>query len=113
MTNTKQSLLYDVADTVATITLNRPDELNAITLDMLLELPRLLALAVANGARAILVTGAGRAFCSGAALGVAQNATSARDLGDIVETYYSPMARAFAESPVPIVTAINGPAAGA
>src|SRR5262245_52950895 len=64
---TEDEILYALADGVATITLNRPDKLNSLNDSMLQTLPRLLARA-ADEARAILITGAGRAFCSGAAL---------------------------------------------
>ncbi len=106
------TLLYSVETGVATITLNRPDQLNAVTRQMLARLPDLLERAVTDGARAILLTGAGRAFCSGAALG-GGNVDDERDLRAVVDNYYSPVARAFANSPLPIVTAVNGPAAGA
>lgn len=111
MDEANDHLLYARQGGVATITLNRPDQLNALTRPMLAALPGLLARAGDDGARALLLTGAGRAFCSGAELGADLNAT--RDLGDIVETFYNPVARALAASPIPIVTAVNGPAAGA
>lgn len=112
MTNQTAPLLFQIDQAVATITLNRPDQLNALTYEMLTDIPQLLRRAVDEGARAVLITGAGRAFCPGAALG-ADNLTPNRDLGTVIETYYNKVANAFAESPIPIVSAINGPAAGA
>lgn len=97
---------------VATITLNRPEQLNALTPEMLLAIPRTLERAVDAGARAILITGAGRAFCSGAALGVGAVPGEA-DLGELIDTYYNPVARALDALPVPSVSLINGAAAGA
>jgi len=97
---------------VATITLNRPEQLNALTPDMLLEIPRALNRAVDAGARAILITGAGRAFCAGAALGGGAT-PGVTDLGETIATYYNPLAEALSASPVPLVSAVNGPAAGA
>lgn len=105
-------LLYQRDGSVATITLNRPERLNALTYEMLLDIPRVLARAADEGARTILITGAGRAFCSGAELGP-DNASPDRDLGKVMEQYYNPIALAFARSPIPIVSAINGPAVGA
>src|SRR5215813_13047695 len=62
-----QQLLYNVEDRVATITLNRPDRLNAYTQVMAVELREAFAAADADeGVRAIVLTGAGRGFCAGA-----------------------------------------------
>src|SRR3989454_11768395 len=61
---------YEVADGVCTVTLNRPDRLNAVTATMLGELGEAWDRADADDAvRAVIVTGAGRAFCAGADLG--------------------------------------------
>jgi 2-(1,2-epoxy-1,2-dihydrophenyl)acetyl-CoA isomerase len=112
MTDADPPVLYALGDAVAVITLNRPDHLNALTYDMLTAIPRLLGRAADDGARAILLTGRGRAFCSGAALS-GNSEPRPLDLSESVETYYNPMAKAFAASPLPIITAINGPAVGA
>jgi 2-(1,2-epoxy-1,2-dihydrophenyl)acetyl-CoA isomerase len=112
MTTAEPSILYALSGDVAEITLNRPEQLNAVDYDMLLALPQLLTRAVDDGARAILLTGSGRAFCSGATLS-ADRLKDCRDLGEIVDTYYNPLARSMASLPIPLVTAINGPAAGA
>ncbi|MBI4247846.1 MAG: enoyl-CoA hydratase/isomerase family protein, partial [Candidatus Rokubacteria bacterium] len=64
-------LLYEVKDRVATITLNRPDKLNAFTVAMVDELAEALgALSGRDAIRCIVLTGAGRAFCAGADVGV-------------------------------------------
>jgi 2-(1,2-epoxy-1,2-dihydrophenyl)acetyl-CoA isomerase len=68
---------------------------------------------VAAGARALIVTGAGRGFCAGANLGGVAGGAPKADVQAMMETYYKPLARAFADAPVPIVTAVNGVAAGA
>jgi 2-(1,2-epoxy-1,2-dihydrophenyl)acetyl-CoA isomerase len=94
---------------VALIRLNRPDRMNALTPDMLDLLAATIREAPAGGARAILLTGEGKAFCSGADLA----STVGNDVGNIVRRHYNPAIEAFAASPIPIVTAINGPAAGA
>jgi enoyl-CoA hydratase/carnithine racemase len=64
-----QEILYDVEDNILTITLNRPDKLNAFTPRMLFEMIEAFDRADADdNVRAIIVTGAGRAFCAGADL---------------------------------------------
>ena len=104
-------ILYALADDVATIRLNRQDRLNAITPDLLGELRRAFQRAVSEGARAVLLTGEGRAFCSGAELG--DITTGIPDLGKLLDTHYHPVVELLASLPIPIVSAINGPAAGA
>lgn len=94
---------------MAVIRLNRPDELNAVTPDMLDLLAATLRQAVEEGARAVLLTGEGRAFCSGASLKAAAGA----EPGERLRRHYNPVAQALADLPVPIVTAVNGLAAGA
>jgi enoyl-CoA hydratase/carnithine racemase len=73
-TSSFESLLYAVDDGVATITLNRPEKLNAFTAQMRDELIAAFDLTDADDAvRAVVVTGAGRAFCAGADLGAGGN----------------------------------------
>lgn len=97
---------------VLAITLNRPERLNALVPAMLDEIRAAVEAAPGEGARAILVTGAGRAFCAGADL-QARGDGALKEPGENLRAHYNPMALAFANSAVPIVTAINGPAAGA
>ncbi|RYY32555.1 MAG: 2-(1,2-epoxy-1,2-dihydrophenyl)acetyl-CoA isomerase, partial [Sphingomonadales bacterium] len=68
-----------------------------------------IARAADDGARAILLTGEGRGFCAGASL----KAIGGGEPGDQLRRHYNPVQQAMADSPIPIVTAINGPAAGA
>ncbi|UZK67032.1 enoyl-CoA hydratase-related protein [Sphingomonas sp. M1-B02] len=105
-----QPILYTLDGDVAVIRLNRPDELNALTLDMLDLLAATLQRAVDDGARAVLLTGEGRAFCSGASL---KQFGGSGDAGDRLRNHYNPVSQAMADLPIPIVSAINGPAAGA
>ena len=97
---------------VLTITLNRPDRLNACPPDMADEI--FAAIRDLDGARAVLITGAGRAFCSGADLA----ARGERSLGGgegaftALGHHYNPMVMALASLPVPVIAAVNGPAAG-
>src|ERR1700677_1133149 len=103
---------------LALITLADPATLNAIGPDMASELLKALKHAAAGPtrARAILLTGEGRGFCSGANL-VAGDAASkapaeAPDLGDALATVYNPLVTFIRNLPVPLVTAVNGAAAG-
>ena len=110
MTEPDTPLLVTLDGTIGRIVLNRPDQLNALTPDMLRGISEALPNLVNRGARAILITGNGRGFCSGAAL---SGGGIDRDLGETIGTLYNPLARALSDCAVPIVTAINGPAAGA
>jgi 2-(1,2-epoxy-1,2-dihydrophenyl)acetyl-CoA isomerase len=111
MTNEDDAILATRNGDIAIITLNAPDRLNAFSYEMLEALPRVLGEAVAGGARVAVITGEGRGFCSGAALTGDQ--LGGKDLGELIDAYYNPLAVALAESPIPIVTAVNGVAAGA
>src|SRR6266581_1876775 len=105
-----EQILYDVADSVATITLNRPDRLNAVTARSIDELIAAFDAADADdGVRAVVVTGAGRAFCAGA------------DMEPGGDTFAAPQGDDFTASPVqppawdvrkPVIAAINGHAIG-
>ncbi len=92
------------------ITLNRPDVMNALNRDLRRELTA--ALIAGHAARVIVLTGAGRGFCSGQDLGDA----TALDAGGFEATLndeYVPMIRAITDAPVPVIAAVNGVAAGA
>ncbi len=93
------------------VTLNRPDVLNALSLDLLGELrDALQEAAEADDVRAVLLTGAGRGFSAGADL-----ASTPLDghFEDLIETYYNPVVRAIATMPKPVIAGVNGVAAGA
>jgi 2-(1,2-epoxy-1,2-dihydrophenyl)acetyl-CoA isomerase len=97
---------------VSTITLNRPDVLNSFNRRMAAEVQEALAAAAADeSVRAVLLTGAGRAFCAGQDLGEAMHANL--DLGEIVRTSYNPIVLAIRQLEKPVVCAVNGVAAGA
>ena len=100
---------------VTTLALARPEKLNALIPDLLEELSAAIDVALADGARALVLTGEGRFFCSGADLASDQMGSSGLpdDLGALLETSYNPFIRKLAALDVPIVTALHGPAAGA
>lgn len=96
---------------VATITLNRPDSLNALNGAMVEELRRAVEGLDGSGARCLLVTGAGRGFSSGADL--ASGGGLPDDVGAALEKRFNPLVEALFALPIPVVAAVNGPAAGA
>lgn len=109
------AVIFDIADHVATITLNRPEKLNAFTSEMLLELDSAIdECDRQDDVRAVILTGAGRGFCSGGdvgGMGAGQDnrphITKQRISGEI-QRFPKRLAR-FAK---PIIAAVNGPAAG-
>jgi len=109
------SILYSVTSGIARLTLNRPERLNSFNAAMHEEIRHALARVVADGARVLVLSGAGRAFCAGQDLGDRTVAPGARgaDLGESIERNYKPLVLALRNLPMPIVAAINGVAAGA
>ncbi len=107
------TVLLTLGDGIATITLNRPDRLNAFTEAMHGELAQVLdRIELDRAIRAVLLTGAGRGFCSGQDLN--DGATMERqDLGDTLERFYSPLVRRLKKLERPVIAAVNGVAAGA
>lgn len=108
-----ETILYGLSEGVATITLNRPERLNALTPALFTEFVSALDRAVAEGARALLLTGAGKAFCSGADLLADGDGINADNLGAMLEAAYHPAIRAISALNMPVISAVNGPAAGA
>ena len=106
-------VLFEMQGQVAVVRLNRPDRLNALTPELLDLLRETLNRAVAEGARAVLLTGEGRAFCSGADLAARASGGTVLEPGENLRTHYNPLAETFAALPIPVVTAVNGAAAGA
>lgn len=107
------SLRYEVADAIATITLDRPGSLNALTVPMKTELlAALRAVARDRTVRAVVLTGAGRAFCAGQDLRERLEPDAAPLAVELRERY-NPIISAMRALHQPIVGAINGVAAGA
>ncbi|MEM9974193.1 MAG: enoyl-CoA hydratase-related protein [Pseudomonadota bacterium] len=106
-----QTIRYTLANDIATVTLNRPDVMNALNTQMRAEITHAVQ-AGGEHARVVVITGAGRAFCSGQDLG--DRATAADvDLERTLRDEYVPMLRAIFDCPVPTIAAVNGAAAGA
>jgi 2-(1,2-epoxy-1,2-dihydrophenyl)acetyl-CoA isomerase len=106
---------YDVAEGVATITLNRPDALNALTDDMKVALRESVEATTRDDTvRAVVLTGAGRAFCVGQDLREhADNIERGDTSMSTVAEHYNPLVTAVASVPKPVIAAVNGAAAGA
>jgi enoyl-CoA hydratase/carnithine racemase len=121
---TYEHILYDLADRIATITLNRPDKLNAINGVLVRELMAALEEADADDeVRAVIVTGAGRAFCAGADLSRGADSfiapgtpASSEDKVDLSDKSYQELgghlAKVLYNLKKPVIAAINGAAAG-
>lgn len=105
---------FDAATRVATVTLNRADKLNSFTRAMHRELSAALDDVVSSGARALILTGAGRGFCAGQDLADLDFKPGAStDLGALIEEYFNPLIRRLQSMPMPVIAAVNGTAAGA
>jgi len=106
-----QAIKLVIRNSVAVITLNRPDMMNALNTQMRAEITHAMK-AAEKDARVVVLTGAGRAFCSGQDLGDGGNA-AAMDLERTLRDEYVPMLKAIFDCRVPTICAVNGPAAGA
>jgi 2-(1,2-epoxy-1,2-dihydrophenyl)acetyl-CoA isomerase len=115
------TVLYETADGLATITLNRPDAMNALNTETKVALRDAVQRAAADsGVRAVLITGNGRAFCVGQDLKehVGSLAADRENPGSggtwtTVREHYNPTITAITTMPKPVVAAVNGIAAGA
>jgi 2-(1,2-epoxy-1,2-dihydrophenyl)acetyl-CoA isomerase len=111
------TVTYALTDGVATITLNRPDAMNALdTPTKVLLRDTVQAAAEDDSVRVVVLTGTGRAFCVGQDLKEHIGLLEANDtaaLWSTVPDHFAPIARALAEMPKPVIAAVNGVAAGA
>ena len=106
-----ETIRFEIAEDIATITLDRPDVMNCLDPTMRREL-RAAVTEAAGAARVIVLTGAGRGFCAGQDLDPAQ-IDDDLDLEATLRDEYEPMLKAIYDCPVPTIAAVNGPAAGA
>lgn len=114
-----ETLLIEHRDDIVHVTLNRPDRLNALNLQLITDL-RAAAAAIESdsGIRAVVLTAAGRAFCSGADLIGNDllgdpNRSRGENIGIGLRQHFNPMVNAWHQLRVPVVVAVNGVAAGA
>lgn len=107
-------LLHEVNDNIMTITLNRPDRLNAMSNEMREGMLSLLTQQAANlSVRCIIIRANGRGFCTGADLQPDQILARRANIGEQVESGINQIIKRLTSLPVPIIAAVNGPAAGA
>jgi enoyl-CoA hydratase/carnithine racemase len=115
-TETWEHFDFAVEDGVATVTLNRPDKLNALTFESYADLRDLLAeLPVRGDARVLVITGAGRGFCSGGDVEEIIGELQKMEAAELLEftRMTGAVVKALRECPLPVIAAINGIAAGA
>lgn len=111
-----QTIQSELRENVCVLTLNRPDRLNALTSEVANELQTAIKAAIADGARAIVITGSGRAFCAGGDLREMQEIASRE--GDVGAFFDEPLRTLndlvllIRQTPVPIIAAVNGVASG-
>ncbi len=112
---THETLVYTLNNSVARLTLNRPERLNSFTRQMHVELRDVLARCVPDGARVLVIAGAGKGFCAGQDLNdrAVAPGQAAVDLGESMEKNYAPLVQAIRALPMPVIAAVNGVAAGA
>lgn len=110
-----QTILFELNDGVARLTLNRPDRLNSFNVQMHEEVRDALNKVASGDARVLVLTGAGRGFCAGQDLGDRAVAPGGQgvDLGESIEKYYNPLVLRLRNLPMPVIAAVNGVAAGA
>jgi 2-(1,2-epoxy-1,2-dihydrophenyl)acetyl-CoA isomerase len=111
-----ETILFEIKDGIAELTLNRPDKLNSFTQQMHEEVRDAIGKVAADkSARVLVLTGAGRGFCAGQDLSdrAVEPGAKAVDLGDSIEKNYAPLVLSLRALPLPVICAVNGVAAGA
>lgn len=113
-TATTDEILFEVQGHIGLITLNAPDRLNAISAGMAQQIVDLLADARRRDEiRALVLTGAGRAFCAGAHLGRNEAAATGRESRKFPVRAFAALTRAIVDVDKPVIAAVHGPAVGA
>jgi 2-(1,2-epoxy-1,2-dihydrophenyl)acetyl-CoA isomerase len=111
-----ENILFTIEEGVATLSLNRPEQLNSFNTQMHSEVREALKQVRQNPeVRVLLLTGEGRGFCAGQDLSDRNVAPGAAipDLGQSIEQFYNPLIRTLRDLPMPVICAVNGVAAGA
>ena len=114
---TLETVVYELNGTVATVTMNRPGALNALSVQLTVDLTTAFQKAVSDQVRALILTGAGRAFCAGGDLREMQSMWESE--GRIEAFLEEPLAKLHGviklirETPIPFIAAVNGVCAGA
>ena len=112
-----ETIKFELLESVAVVTLNRPDALNALSLQLVKDLRESLRLVAEHRARSVVLTGAGRAFCSGGDL--REMRQIAEKTGNLAAFFEEPLKAlhdcilTIRQTPVPFVAAVNGVCAGA
>lgn len=113
-----ETVILEIEDGIATLTLNRPEALNAMNMQLLADAKAAVIAAQADeSARVLVITGAGRGFCSGADLAAApsdddKGLSTGERTAKRMETAFNPLLKEIYECDLPVITAINGVAAG-
>ena len=112
---TYDNILFDLTGGIARLTLNRPEKLNSFNRAMHAEVRDALGRVLREGARVLVLTGAGRGFCAGQDLADRAVAPGGErvDLGESIERNYKPLILGLRNLPMPVIAAVNGVAAGA
>lgn len=110
-----QTIEFSLSDSIAVLTLNRPDNLNSFNTQMHAEVRSAIKQTANGGARCLLITANGRGFCAGQDLGDRSVSADGEmpDLGESVEQNYNPLIRSIHALDMPVICAVNGVAAGA
>lgn len=114
MTEAFETITLQVANKVALVTLNRPDRRNALNMTLLADLnAAFVQIAGDDAVRAVVVTGAGQGFCAGADLSDFQQTPTGEQVYQKIIENYLPLMNRIVTLPKPVITAVNGAAAGA
>ncbi len=114
MSDTFETCTLQLKNGVALVTLNRPERRNALNMPLLADLNAVFAqIAGDDAVRAVVLTGAGKGFCAGADLGDFQQTPTAEEVYQGIIENYNPLMNRIMSLPKPVITAVNGAAAGA
>lgn len=107
-----QYITFDIKESIATLTFNRPEVYNSIHQKMAFEIQEALEQCISDEVRCVVITGSGKAFCAGQDLKEVVD-PEGPELHSIVKDHYNPIIRAIRSLEKPVICAVNGVAAGA